>query len=1217
MKLVHYLAVFVVLISVWTGTNAADIDVVILLDSSSSMYSSEFPGALTLTRKIAERLLMDAAINVAVAVYSSQIKVIQWLDGDRTKLVTSLNMKYDGTAAHTGSALDYTRINVFSKGARNKAQKVLIIIGSGESKNVMGDVEETRIQLEKLYSEAVRVYSLSYDTPSNVIHSSVSRSNRLYLPYAITTAFANRLVSYFISDIVKDVNCPYGQVSQKGRCVDLDECDDANPCTNGGTCRNVALSGYTCTCTAGMIGDVDCEVQAEVDVAVIIDVSHGVYSGEWSRLFEGAKQLLSHFYLDPARAQVAVGSVAKNFRRGTDLNTCYSLNCLMSVTEGWRWTGEIANTYLGFEFAKKELLVKNGARGSASKAVVYIGSGLTTDRWRTSEAIHKLLTHGVRVYSLLTMSYTVLHNLPNHFLENIRIADDFTEMQTKSQDLLKKLIADASCDMGKVKTAGKCKDVDECVSTKHICPRKDQKCVDTKAAYQCPCSSTVQACKEYIELDLVIMLDKSNKMKSATYKLYYVILSNLLRRFKITPDYARVALVVYGKTPLVEKNLNDCVDADCLGKSILNRNWAHENSAANLGLAFDVVREKILLSVDRRKGVPLNILYLGSGVADDNERLLLELEHIGRLGHKIHCVSPTSSNSLADRLPSVQRLKLSSALKISVPVHAIARFVAKGAICDHGYTESTPGKCVDIDECKAILKPCFYAEGQCHNMVVGGFRCICPQVPKKVCLERTKLNVAIYLDKSSAAAGKFSQYLNLYKAIIRHLAVHIDFVQVSANYLDDTVSKVTDSCNSSYCIVDSLNKLKLTASGKRPDTWKAFEHARNTVFTGAFQRSSVDNIVIYVGPGHSSDLSKTVHSIHRLNLDNVRVYALGDGTAKDVVSATLPTIYGPKFIAAGGYNLGTSTHTATQLDALAYALTNQVFANTAASSYYKYIDTNNDAELDVNECSAKSPCVNGGTCLNRDPGFICPCRKSKVPNCKEMTKLEIAMILDCSEYIYADEFDQLKKFFKAILNRFYVHPDFVRVSLASVEATTTVHTTLDQCKNLKCLTAVVDGWGRSKSRWVDTHTALKKARSEMLVKGARKLSDTNIKSNSVVVYVGSGVASERSLTLQALQAIWDDDVRFYGLFYDIEENVFRKVVPEKYRDFIPYNMPDSFLTTLPQVLAHRITDDDICPYGEFLNPITSTCSDVDECQKNNPCFTGGTCSNQAGDYLCA
>ena len=59
----------------------------------------------------------------------------------------------------------------------------------------------------------------------------------------------NCRLEYFGVSSLKECTCPDGFLSDKDKCVDINECDDTNICING-DCINT-IGSYTCVCNSG------------------------------------------------------------------------------------------------------------------------------------------------------------------------------------------------------------------------------------------------------------------------------------------------------------------------------------------------------------------------------------------------------------------------------------------------------------------------------------------------------------------------------------------------------------------------------------------------------------------------------------------------------------------------------------------------------------------------------------------------------------------------------------------------------------------------------------------------------------------------------------------------------------------------------------------------------------------------------------------------------
>ncbi|XP_074640739.1 uncharacterized protein LOC141898625 [Tubulanus polymorphus] len=1177
------------------------IDVAIVIDTSKTVYSNEFIALKLLAEHMVSQFSVTQALTrVATVEYSSTVRLGNWLqDATDAKSVNTAikGLAWDGLDPHPFLAIDFAREHLFKeKGARgNKVPKVMIIIGSGEA----ADAHKTRVALREAYEANIRVYSIGHRSYSNIIESVLPPDHETILPYVLLSSTSEKDVAPTLVDkILGDATCDFGKYLKKGTCTDIDECAaGTNPCVNGGVCTNT-FPGYTCDCPTPLHQGTTCTAMAPLDLTMVLDVSSAVYKAEWPKLFDLYKSIIRHFYVHPDHVQIAMFTAAATITNGALLNTCHSQFCLLNIMKTWKWTGEDPPDESMEKTILNTIRSQYGSRKNVPHAVIYVGSGVTTHHPATTRALNLIWGHKVRFYGVFyANSFSYLSKLiPNSFTFNSETITKYDDIFETAVSVVRKVASDVSCKPGYEKKVGavSCTDVNECEAGKVPCFNSGT-CINTVGRFLCQCSAKNEACTAVGKADIAMLLDSSASFVSAvTWNRWLTFYMEMISRFYVHPSFIRIASAIYSDTLKVATRFNDCDDATCVLSAITTQAWKYEKGGRKLGVALEEILKRLLEGPSGIRNAPKVLVYIGKGLSNDDQRVTQILEKYWRDGIKIFMVGP-SNTILSRQLPSHAIVNFPAAANLKPGVGDATKMVTEHTRCHYGYYMTAPGKCTDIDECKAIQNPC-HNGGVCQN-TDGSYLCPCA-VNAANCLERVQLDVAVYLDTSAAfTAAQFTAYRTVFKKIIKHFGAHRDFVRISASTFDSKVTAISalGACNSSSCILDLIAKSPITQNKNiaKVDGEVVFANIRE-VLDDRNTRPGVTRAAILVWSGQSNNVLLTKHAMHNTKLEEIRLY---DVTVKNTNVLT------------NTFSLNLAlTVSASYIDNIAYNVVQKASADTECKYGYHL---SKGKCIDIDECSASETCYNDGTCINRDGSFVCPCRKTKNPACLEMMDIDVAVLLDVSNAVHKDQFPLLYKLFLRVIKKFYVHPDFIRLSVAAYSDNVEVSTQLDTCKDITCVVKATAGWSYNPHP-PNTHTALQIVKSNLLVKGGRR------DASKAVIIIGSGSSTERADAMKAIEALWGINVRVYALIYDVEDDVLRHVFSNHFRTYIPFYISDdlSNVDNVHTALGQTIADDAVCSYGKFYSYTSKQCKNVNECVGGNPCLSGEKCFDTATGFDC-
>ncbi|XP_074653542.1 uncharacterized protein LOC141907701 isoform X2 [Tubulanus polymorphus] len=1162
------------------------LELTILIDSSSAVYSKEFEALKSLAKNVVSYFTIGPkAVRIATSEYGGIVNLGNILPGSTSSAVVISKIdsfKYDGARPYTHGSLDQLKK---WKGARPGVPKALLVIGSGESTDYFLTLES----LQDLYTEKIRVYMAGYKTESNVLFTALPKTSQFQLPYDLTTASVIKTISRHIaSTIDEDTNCNFGKHDDRGKCVDVDECKSVNPCHNGGECVNTD-GGYTCNCPVASLrtgtGETFCKVTAAIDVVVIIESSRHVYQNEWPKLLDLYRATIRLMHVHPDHVRVSLMSYSSAVSRDTMLDSCSNHDCLMTILRTLEWEGESASIEAAFTQAISHLLEAQTTRPKARKVIVYFGSGNTEDEPETRFQLNRMARHQITMYPL-TYGDTNFIATSTNLANNIMLPDilDYATIWSKALDLSDKLSTDSTCNFGYFYFR-KCQDHDECANSKNLCFNGGN-CQNVDGTFKCPCTAGDKSCKDLAVVDLAVMLDTSNSPTPTQFAAMKTLFDDMAKRYFVHPEYTRVASAHYSSTPSVELKLSSCKNTKCVTDHISGLKLVRTGNTPKLSVALDAMRMEIFGGTGARKGVPNIIVYIGSGMGSE-DRVERAVDHLWFAGIRLIVVVPSIGiDHLSQHVHASGALALSSATSF-----ALANQVNQDAHCRFGFTAPSSFICADINECKTVPNPCSNG-GKCVN-TVGSHNCPCGEL--KNCVERVIMDIAIYIDASDVVTFK---YLNsIAVELISHYAVHPDYIRIAAALFSSSIKIVTDldTCVNSHCIIDKLGKV--SADGKSQDGWLPYRHV-DTLLSNNGARGRAPKTMIVISTGTTTDKYKTLYALTDVAETGTRLYTLTTRNSKDVVGNIMQQ-------GINGFAIGPVSLKPAQITSLGYQLAQATISDRRCSlGYHQKLGKC----VDIDECSASDPCANDGGCVNKVGYFLCPCSVGQV-NCVEMVVLDLAIVIDSSSAIYPSEFPQIVDLTKRIIRQFYVHRDFVRIALATYADTTKHLTTLGQCSDADCVIKSLSGVLQH-HRAPATHAALNSARSKMLVTGGRASVP------KVVLCIGSGIGTERTLTMKGLGQLWNEKTRVYGLLYNIEDDVIRMSLADHYYIDIPFTLTNTLLATLPGEIAHKISDDLMCPYGAKYSTSKKTCEDVNECANGFPCFTGGVCINSSGSFSC-
>ncbi|XP_074642610.1 collagen alpha-6(VI) chain-like [Tubulanus polymorphus] len=1174
--------------------NKHAIDLAILIDSSRSVVESEFELSKVLAKEIVRQFDVKLGmVRIATAEFSSNVKLGNWLEqSDKTDSVLNAidTLEYDGTRANSWLGLRHARKFLLkTRGNRRGIPQVVLVLGSGETEDYLLTLEA----LEDLNRDGVRVYSVGCDTESNVLYTSLPVTSHFSLsPVVKKIEISNVYAPMIAMAIREDTNCKFGYRDNRGKCIDIDECHSVDPCHNGGECENNP-GGYTCSCNTSRTGLTDCQVKSALDVVMILDSSEYVYQSEWPKLFNLYRALIRLLYVHPNYVRVSVLSYCETVHQGSLFDTCNDYSCLLRIVRTWTWKGGLAKPHIAFNSAVDNILKNGGkSRSKAKKVIVYVGSGETDDKELTAMALHRINRHRITLYSLVyNHARFILNKINRQNTIEIPNVLDFGTIWKSAVQLSELIMADSKCKFGDYfdsKKTKKCVDIDECAGSAEPCCNGG-KCLNTVSGFSCPCAAQDLKCKELLVADVVIMLDTSSSLTASQFPKLKKTFQILATKFYISPEYTQISLTHYADKFTTDLHLGSCSELRCVQKFLASAKITQTSKSPDLSSALDGDTDDVMLGPGARLGVTKIVIYVGSGKGSKKDRVVTAIEHMWFARVRIYSVVPAvGTDHVTPHLPAESTFNWSESVYFDV-----AKKIAQDGMCAFGFSAGTDAICKDIDECSAIKIPCVNG-GKCSNKL-GTYNCICGTIPN--CIQRTRIDIAILIDLSDTTTAPY--LIDIGKEIVHHYAIHPDYVRVATAVYSDSMKIVTDldDCDNSHCVLDSLDAV--TTSATKQNAWLPFEKAVD-ILTGNGTRKNVPKAAIVVSSGSvaAKDRMRTLYGIINLPATGIRLYTMTNRGANDEVGDVMQQ-------SINGFAIGPNKLTSAGITSVSLAVAKATIDNKDCKPGYSYIG---GSCSDLDECSAKKPCVNNGGCLNMDAYFLCPCSFGQ-NNCIEMVKVDLAIILDSSTSIYKDEFKQLKQLAVNTIKEFYVHPDFAQMSVVAYADATITTTKLGACKTTDCVTATLAHLVHHDFQ-PETHTALSQVRTKVLVDGARSAT------KKVVIYIGSGATTERALTMLELSKFETENVRVYGFLYNIQDDVLRLMMNNYYYTDIPFSLTAEILAKAPKTMAQKISNDLMCPFGKRYIVSTKTCKDIDECASGFPCITGGKCFNTDGSYEC-
>ncbi|XP_074640381.1 collagen alpha-4(VI) chain-like [Tubulanus polymorphus] len=1210
--LILNLAVVLLSLTSVTYCSRPYIDLVIIIEASDDVSPDEFKSHKLITMKIVDEAPINVAnsFQIAVITYSSIARVAAYLNdhqkaADLKAVISGLN--YDGQQSYTALATQLANDEVLkSKGRRPFASKVVILIGNGETRFSKDTVDS----LAALRASETRVYRLEYGKERNFVSFFISSEKRLQLPLVITEQSATAVAKSVVDLIKKDNTCAYGFRLVGPGCIDSNECRDSNPCFNGGDCVNMPRFAK-CVCPNGFLeNNGECRLASRLDVAIVLDTSNYIYKTEWQKYHEMVEYALRQFFIHPDYVMVSLITYADKVNHGLWLNTCYNSKCVQRVSDALSWTGGQPNTHLALNYATKQLESEYGGRINTKKVVLYFGSGRSTKPYETGIALYELSERKIRVYAVAPGSdgsrghlSTSLPETSRYLMSNIISVQDIS---TTTEILIRKIAKDVKeCDYGLhwVEDKSKCVDIDECLNAKP-CLNYGH-CSNRRGRHHCHCEKADQRCVGMAHIDVAIILDRSASMPNTKgeWKVAYKVTKAVVERFFIHPKFIRVAVVAYDDEVYVASYLNTCSNTDCIISAMDSQQWSKTTKQPKLWKVLDFVHKRVLQGPGGRNDRNDVIIYIGQGKHSNNEKAITALQHILFDEIRVYSITYNPPNEFISQVVNnasqlVMPPTPSNDKEIDNTIRTIVWQVVEDAFCKKGYF--LPFKhnnaCTDIDECSEIKNPCLYG-GTCVN-TDGGHLCPCP-FNSINCVEVAQVDVAIYMDLSNGTSQtEFSKLVILLKQIVLRLAAHPRYVRISVSGVNDNVTQIVtfDKYTNSHEIAQAIDNAGWQWTNNSARFCKAFEDA-DILLLGPTTRFGVPKAVVALTSGETTDRLVTHGHYMRLFLDKIRVYAVSLGGVHDFINTILPP--------GQGIKLGTSGLKTKHFDAYALQLSRRVVDDSHCQFGYHSVA---GKCVDVDECGAKNPCVNGGECKNLGGTFACPC-KSKDITCHEMAVADVVVLLDGSNAVNEKDFPQMLRLFQQVVKRFFIHPHYIHIAVAIYSDQVTSPVGFADCDDTQCVLDATKTWSWRNGKPV-VHEAINYARNKLFRTDPRP----SVATKSLVL-IGTGVATERVPTLDAITDLAKDEIRLYALVYQVEDDVVEKVIPDQHLIYIPhiFNSNTSIEVIAAEVTAY-LTADIQCHFGYFN--FKGRCNDVDECLNTEQCYDGTKCVNKAGSYNC-
>ncbi|XP_052813421.1 uncharacterized protein LOC128240703 isoform X11 [Mya arenaria] len=961
----------VVVTTPYNGDCFASGDIVFILDSSGSVGQDNFYRVLNFTYSTIDGLDIDSGhFRVGVTTFSDSSRLDFNLNDFSNKqdihdALTQVRYMYGNT--HTAHALRRARLEMFqlAAGDRPDVPNVIVIITDGQS-NINHEMTIPEARHLKAAGVTIITLAVGFTSETSELVGLTSPPISENLVYTEDYESLSKVKDKLIEPL----------------CHDSNMCR-SSPCQNGGVCMD-GIRSYICICPDDFFGDTCSKHCGEPsDVVIVLDSSNTVGEYNFGRLKEYSEHLVREMNKDSCDVNIGFMKYSSNAMVQVHLGTYDDTETNVRAVEQISYSRGRANMAAAFRSLRTEMFNGRGGDRPGARNIAYFLTDGTNDaesEMAESEA-EQAISSGIRIVPIginLRERFELDNIAEKQNLNVIEINDEPALIE--NTDVILRPLYEGSNDY----------------CAENPCSNGGQ-CVNEPFGYSCECDIgyTGDTCTQRCSAkgDVVFAVDTSRYVTRKELKSIRRFLRSVVKRLKFNKNEFSVGMVQFTDWAQVSLTLSQGKSKKAVRKSIAGLRVHGGDPQPSIALAK--AKYRIFDAYGEDKDRP-NYLILITKSMRGEEDILTEANKLKLEGTRILGVGLGLTANEREYLES----------SVSIPFRETAMFADDRKEMDDLADRVVEYMCDDENLC---------AENPCRNGGVcqrlgGDFYCDCGVGYAGRYCENTcnaRADIVFLLDSSGSIGHKdFRRVKKFVHNMVSDLQIGKDASRIGL---------ATYSSKSRHGFFmskyDDLFKLQNAIAGisyeyGNSNAAEGLRLVREHYFNGRNgDRSDIQDFLVVITDGVSNvQPDQTLIEANLIKEKGVHVYAVGIG---EFDPAELNEI---------------ASKPASEN---AYILSDYSGLDNISNSIIK------QTCRDPSVCD-ENPCRNGGVCVPGINGLFCECRRGyRGVHCEEscVSVKDIFFLLDSSDSVGTQNFEQAKKFINNIIEEFSSKDSFNRFSL--------------------------------------------------------------------------------------------------------------------------------------------------------------------------------------------
>ncbi|KAL8560062.1 hypothetical protein ACOMHN_041531 [Nucella lapillus] len=544
------------------------VDVVVLLDTSRSIYVQDFPAQLSFVNDFIGYFDASAGTaRIAVASYSQGVREEVRLDSGHSLQAAMARVARihftQGGRIDGHSAIKYAT-DLLSRKARDEAARIIVYITNGRAtvpQQALQEAKKARTKGILLFTVGVGKY-----VDTNELAQLAYQSRKEYV--------------YFANDF------------------------------NGLHNLLTPLTRNVCSVPAPSPKPV-VQCKRPTDIVFLVDTSRSIYYRDFPLEKEFVQEVMQQFDVSPSTTRFAVVSYSQGYRQEFDLNTYQTPDSVRTAVERIQFTqGGRIDSGPALQHAR-DLLRRQGRKGAAH-VIIYVTNGRATDRGQALEA-SIFMPHST--LNKVNQTAGIFQEAMWARKQGVALFAVGVGRYVNSTDLGQLATKDSQ---GFVHTAATFSKLHDLVSpiAKQVCSVQEQ--LPKKPEVQCKRPA-----------DIVFLVDTSRYIYYRDFPLEKEFVQEVMQQFDVSPSTTRFAVVSYSQGYREEFGLGKYMSADSLSYAV-GRIPFSQGGRMDSDQAIRYARD--LLTRQDRQGAVRVIIYITSGRATDRYKALEEAGKVKKEG---------------------------------------------------------------------------------------------------------------------------------------------------------------------------------------------------------------------------------------------------------------------------------------------------------------------------------------------------------------------------------------------------------------------------------------------------------------------------------------------------------------------------------------------------------------------------------------------------------